>query len=65
MERLELYRTTATMPWARVDCLESGRIRITVYNGSQADCEEITFVLENEEAIELSKALKVVATNYK
>lgn len=63
MEKLSLYRLAATMPWAEVETTQHN-IRITVYEGSEENCEKTVLVLHSKEADELAKAMNVLLDNY-
>ena len=63
MEKLSLYRLAATMPWAEVETTQHN-IRITVYEGSEEDCDKTVLVVNPKQAAELAKAMNILLDNY-
>jgi riboflavin synthase len=63
MEKISLYRLAATMPWAEVETTQHN-IRITVYEGSEEDCEKTVLVVNPKQAAELAKAMDILLENY-
>lgn len=63
MEKISLYRLAATMPWAEVETTQHN-IRITVYEGSEEDCEKTVLVVNPRQAAELAKAMDILLENY-
>lgn len=61
--KIQLFRIGASMPWAEVETTQHN-IRITYYEGDQADVHRSAMVLSNDEAADLSKALKIIVDNY-
>lgn len=63
MEKISLYRLAATMPWAEVETTQHN-IRITVYEGSEEDCDKTVLVVNPKQAAELAKAMNILLDNY-
>lgn len=63
MEKISLYRIGAEMPWAEVETTQHN-IRITVYEGSEKDCEKTVLVLNSKAAADLAKAMNILLDNY-
>ena len=61
--KIQLFRIAASMPWAEVETTQHN-IRITYYEGDQADAHRFALVLSKDEAADLSKALKILVDNY-
>lgn len=61
--KIQLMRIAATMPWAEVETTQHN-IRITYYEGPEADAEKKVLVLSPTEAKSIAKALKVLVDNY-
>lgn len=63
MEKICLYRIGAEMPWAEVETTQHN-IRITVYEGSEEDCDKTVLVVNSKQASELAKAMNILLENY-
>lgn len=63
MEKICLYRIGAEMPWAEVETTQHN-IRITVYEGSEEDCDKTVLVVNPKQAAELTKAMNILLDNY-
>ena len=61
--KIQLFRIAATMPWAEVETTQHN-IRLTYYDGEQENATKTVLVLSKNEAIDIAKALKVLADNY-
>lgn len=61
--KIQLFRIAATMPWAEVETTQHN-IRITYYEGDQADAEKTILVLSKHEATDMAKALQILIDNY-
>ena len=61
--KIQLFRITATMPWAEVETTQQ-HVRLTYYDGAQADAKRTVIVLSRDEAKSIAKALNVLAENY-
>lgn len=61
--KIQLFRMAATMPWAEVETTQHN-IRLTHYEGAQEDAKKTVLVISRDEAIDIAKALKVLADNY-
>lgn len=63
LAKIQLFRMAATMPWAEVETTQHN-IRITYYEGDQADAEKTILVLGKHEATDMVKALQILIDNY-
>lgn len=63
MEKLELYRINATMPWAEIETINDG-IRLVHYDGAQEDAPNSVLVLNKKDAKALTKAINILIENY-
>lgn len=61
--KIQLFHITATMPWAEVETTQHN-IRLTYYDGEQENAPKTVLVLSKNEAIDIAKALNVLADNY-
>lgn len=61
--KIQLFRIAATMPWAELETTQHN-IRITYYEGDQADAVKTILVLGKHEAADLAKALQILIDNY-
>ena len=56
MEKIGLYRIGAEMPWAEVETTQHN-IRITVYEGSEEDCDKTVLVVSHDAPIRMMNYL--------
>lgn len=64
MEKLSLYRTAAALPWSEIEVTQGNNVRITFYDGAEADCKKQELFLTPKQAKEIHKALGVMLENY-